>query len=115
MKLHFLGKKKQKSQNFRSSINKGGRSNISVGISGKRYALNCFIHTFYCRDVKLIYSLPTAKKRRASSTASSAGSGENVTYRQSKIALRKQQVSICNDYNQTKKYVYQSKNLFLNY
>lgn len=51
------------------------------------------LNIFANRDVKLIYSLPT-KKRRLSSSASSASSGMNLTYRQSRMALGRKRVRV---------------------
>lgn len=70
------------------------RKNEVAFFGKKETHLPKFSFKYNQRDVRLVYSLPI-KKRRTSSAAASSASGDNMTYRQSKIALGKKRVRQC--------------------
>ncbi|XP_031632877.1 TATA box-binding protein-associated factor RNA polymerase I subunit B [Contarinia nasturtii] len=72
------------------------RKNEIAFFGKKETKIPKFSFKYKHRDVRLIYSLPVKKRRPSSTTASSAGSSENLTLRQSKIALRKKKQLLAN-------------------
>lgn len=68
------------------------RKNEVAFFGKKETHLPKFSFKYNQRDVRLIYSLPAKKRRTSSAAASSSGTGDNVTFRQSRIALGKKRV-----------------------